>query len=206
MNTLYYSPGTCAIGIHVLLEEIGEPYKLEKVDLAVRAQYDPSYLAINAKSKVPALRRSDGTVLTEYPAISLYLALSYPAKHLVPQDIEGQVRALEIMDYVTGTLHVAWRGFWRPSNIVTNESEHPALKVRGKNAVMKGLSLLDRQLADNDYLLGAFSIADAALYFQEFWVAERGKMELPPHCAAHYARMSARPSVRAMLRQQGLAT
>jgi glutathione S-transferase len=205
MNTLYYSPGTCAIGIHILLEEIGEPYRLEKIDFAARAQYDPPYLAINPKSKVPALKRGDGSVLTEYPAISLYLALSHPEKHLVPQDVEGQVRALEAMDYVTGTLHVAWRMFWRPGNIVANESEHAALKAQGTKAVIKGLALMDRELAGKDYLLGAFSIADAALYFQEYWVAERGKLALPENCAAHYARMSARPSVQNMLRQEGLA-
>ena len=154
---------------------------------------------------MPALKRSDGTVLTEYPAIAFYLALSHPDKHLVPQSVEGQVRALEAMDYVTGTLHVAWRGFWRPGNIVPNESEHAGLKERGKNAVIKGLGLVDRELAGKDYLLGAFSIADTALYFQEFWAAERGKVALPEHCAAHYARMNARPSVQKALRMEGLA-
>jgi glutathione S-transferase len=31
---LYWGPHTCAIGIHILLEEIGEPYETEKVDTA----------------------------------------------------------------------------------------------------------------------------------------------------------------------------
>jgi len=205
MNTLYYSPGTCAIGIHLLLEEIGEPYGLEKVDFRSRAQYEPPYLAINPKSKVPALRRSDGSVLTEFPAIAMYLALSHPEKHLVPPDIEGQVRALEAMDYVVASLHPAWRMFWHPGNFATNESEHAALKERGKEAVLNGLRLLDKQLTGTEFLLGAFSIADAALYFAEYWVAARGNSALPDHCAAHYARMTARPSVQNMLRQEGLA-
>ena len=36
---LYYAPGACSLGIHVLLEEIGKPYDLQKVDLQGREQY-----------------------------------------------------------------------------------------------------------------------------------------------------------------------
>ncbi len=36
---LYYAPGACSIGIHVLLEEIGKPYELEPVNLREGAQY-----------------------------------------------------------------------------------------------------------------------------------------------------------------------
>jgi len=36
---LYYAPGVCSIGIHVLLEEIGKPYELEAVNLREGGQY-----------------------------------------------------------------------------------------------------------------------------------------------------------------------
>ena len=42
---LYYMPGACSIGIHVLLEEIGKPYDLELVNLREGAQYKPAELA-----------------------------------------------------------------------------------------------------------------------------------------------------------------
>ena len=38
---LYYMPGACSIGIHVLLEEIGKPYDLQKIDGAKQEQYGP---------------------------------------------------------------------------------------------------------------------------------------------------------------------
>ena len=62
---------------------------------------------------------------------------------------------------------------------------------------------MDKALAGKDYLLGAFSVADAALFYVEFWAAGRMKMELPPNCAAHYERMKARPAVKKVMADEG---
>ena len=49
---LYYMPGACSLGIRVLLEEIGKPYDLHKVDGAKQEQYGPDFVKLNPKSKV----------------------------------------------------------------------------------------------------------------------------------------------------------
>ena len=67
---LYYSPGACSLGIHLLLEEIGKPYELARLNLAEGEQRKPGFAAVNRKGKVPTLVRDDGTVLTEFPAIA----------------------------------------------------------------------------------------------------------------------------------------
>ena len=67
---LYYMPGACSIGIHVLLEEIGKPYDLQKIDGAKQEQYGSDYVKLNPKSKVPTLQRDAGTGRTEAPAIA----------------------------------------------------------------------------------------------------------------------------------------
>src|SRR5437667_8065951 len=102
---LYYMPGACSIGIHVLLEEIGKPYDLHKIDGAKQEQYGPDFVKLNPKSKVPTLQRDDGSVLTEYQAIAPWLARKNPDKGLLPADPEGGARALEEMDYVVYTMH-----------------------------------------------------------------------------------------------------
>jgi len=61
---LYWGPHTCAIGIHILLEEIGKPYETEKLDVGGGATHKPPFLAINPKGKVPALVINDGSVIT----------------------------------------------------------------------------------------------------------------------------------------------
>jgi len=205
VNTLYYWPGSCALGIHVLLEESGEPYDLAKVDSAAGAQHQAEYRAVNPKGKVPALRRSDGSVLTEFPAIAYWLAATNPDKKLFPANPEAQARVLEAMDYVVASLHM--QGFtriWRPANFVANEAEHGAVKARGREICETGLALMDETLAGKDYLVGDFSIADAALFYFEFWVATRLKLAMPANCAAHYARVKARPSAQKALEMEGL--
>ncbi len=204
---LFYSPGSCALGIHVLLEEIGKPYELQKINLATREQYAPDYVAINPKSKVPALQRDDGSVLTEWPAIASWLALTNADKGLLSTDPETFARTLEAVDYVAASLHM--QGFtriWKPDHFAINEADHPAVKAKGQDIVDKGLKSFDAALAGRDYLGGAqMSIADAALFYLEFWVAERLKQPMPANVAKHYERMRARPAVQKVLKDEGLA-
>ncbi len=207
MTKLYYSPGSCALGIHVLMEEIGAPYELAKVNLAAREQFSPDYVKLNPKSKVPALLRDDGTVLTEWPAIATWLALNHPEKGLLSLDKEQLARTLETVDYVCASLHM--QGFtrvWKPEAFSPNAADHGAVKARGQEIIDKGLAWFDAMLATKDYVGGAqMSIADAALFYLEFWVAERMKQPLPAHVAAHYMRMRARPAVAKALADEGLA-
>jgi glutathione S-transferase len=203
---LYYSPGACSLGIHVILEEIGKPYQLQKVDLQKQEQYGADFTSINPKSKVPTLQRDDGSVLTEFPAIATWLARSNPDKALLPSDKEAEARAFEAMDYVVSTLHM--QGFsrmFRPMNYAPSENDHDKVKARGREIFEKGLALMSKALEGKDYVAGNFSVADAALFYVEFWAAARMKMALPKNCQNHYERMISRPAVKRALEQEGLA-
>ncbi|HEX2939747.1 MAG TPA: glutathione S-transferase N-terminal domain-containing protein [Rhodopila sp.] len=202
---LMYAPGACSIGIHVLLEEIGKPYEAVAVNLREGAQYKPDFMAVNPKSKVPTLIRDDGSVLTEYPAIAFWLARTNPFANLLPDDIDLQARALELTDYVVATVHM--QGFsrmFRPSNFTPNAVDEDAVKKRGRDIMERGLALLADALAGKDYAVGAFSIADSAMFYLEFWARQAG-LTLPPNCAAHLDRMLQRPAVKRVLQQEGLA-
>ena len=203
---LYYAPGVCSIGIHVLLEEIGKPYDLQAVNLREGAQYQPGFTAVSAKSKVPALERDDGSVLTEFPAIGTYLAKQNPQAKLIPQDLESEIRAMEAMEYAVATMH--GQGFariFRPGNFGPADQED-AVKARGREMVEKGFAILDKALAGKDYLGGKdLSIADTAAFYVEFWGAGRLGMKLPANVAAHYERMKARPAVQRVMQQEGVA-
>ncbi len=202
---LYYAPGVCSIGIHVLLEEIGKPYELEAINLREGAQYKPEYTAVNPKSKVPALLRDDGTLQTEYPAIAYWLARTNPFSNLLPDNIDLQARALEIMDYCVATVHM--QGFtriFRPGNFSPDPAQEEAVKARGKEIVQKGFESLSASLGDKQYAVGNFSIADSAMFYVEFWAARVG-IPLPANLAAHFDRMKARPAVQRTLQQEGVA-
>ncbi len=206
MTTLCYAKGTCAMGIQVLLEEVGKPYDLRKVDFSKQEQHSAEYKSVNPKGKVPALVREDGSVLTEYCAIATWLALTNPDKKLMPADPEGMARTIEALDFAVGTLHMlSWRMYRRPDAYTANAAEHDQLKARGREAVEKGLAVVDEALAGKTYMTGQFSVADTALYYVEFWVAEVAKWTLRPNVQKHYDLMKTRPSVQASRREEGVA-
>jgi glutathione S-transferase len=200
---LYYSPGACSLGIHVLLEEIGKPYDLVQTDLKLPPS-DRIVTPVNPKARVPTLVRDDGSVLTEFPAIALWLARSNPATKLFPEDLEGEVRTVEAMDYCVATLHMQGFGRLFAARRAKTPAEAEMLTAAGKEIIARGFARVEAMLAGKDWLTGTYSAADAALFYVCLWAGSM-QIELPPNMAAHFARMKARPAVQATLAQEGLA-
>jgi glutathione S-transferase len=107
------------------------------------------------------------------------------------------------MDYVVGTIHgQGYTRIFTTDSFTPNEADQEAVKARGREIVQKGFALMNDALAGRDYVAGDFSIADAALFYVEFWADKIG-IALPEHCRAHYQRMLARPVVARVLREEG---
>lgn len=199
----YMTPGSCSTGIHLLLEELELPFEVYLVNLMAGDQHKPEYLAANPKATIPTLVRDDGSSITEFQAIAWWLARRYPKAGLLPQTIDDEVRVLETMDYVVGTIHgQGYTRIFTTFNYTASEAEYAAIQARGREIVATGFALMNELLAGKDYVVGSFSIADAALFYVEFW-ADKIKLELPPHCLAHYRRMLQRPAVRRVLIEEG---
>ena len=202
---LHYAPGACSLGIHVILEEIGKPYDLAKLDIRGGENLRPPFSSLNPKGKVPTLQRDDGSVVTEYPVIATYLAKMNPEAGLMPADPEAELRAAEALDYAVSTIHM--QGFsrlFRPGNFSPNEAEHDAVRARGRELIEKGYAILDKQLEGREWIAGPYSIADSAVFYVAFWGAKRMNMQLPANLAAHFERMLARPAVQRTMQQEEL--
>ena len=105
---LYYSPGSCSLAPHIVLNETGQPFELRKFATADRANYSAEYLAINPKGRIPALQ-IDGFILTENPAILAFLGRRFPSAGLYPSDgSEAEARCLELLAWSSNTVHVAY--------------------------------------------------------------------------------------------------
>lgn len=199
----YMTPGSCSTGIHILLEELELPFEAHIVNLPAGDHRKPAYLAVNPKATIPALVRDDGSALTEFQAIAWWLARAYPKAGLLPDGADGEARVIEAMDFVVATLH--GQGFARlftTDTFTSNAADHEAVKARGREIVEQGFAIMNAALAGRDYVAGRFSIADAALFYVEFWADKLG-IDLPEHCHAHYRRMRARPVVQRVLREEG---
>jgi glutathione S-transferase len=193
---LFHAPGSCSLGIRILLEEIGAPYDLAVIDLAAGAQRNPSYLAINSKGKVPALERDDGTVLTEFQAIALWLSRRFPAAGLWPTDLEGEVRMLELLEFLVGTVHM--RGFTLalvPGKFVPDHDGQDALRAHGLGVAIDGLARIAERLDGASFLNGVRpGVADAALFYLLKW-AVMIDLPLPPILSEFHDRMMRRSAV-----------
>lgn len=77
------------------------------------------------------------------------------------------------------------------------------MKARGREILVGGLELMDRMLAGKGYAVGSFSIADAALFYVDFWATRRMELPLPANLAAHFERVTSRPAVRRVLEAEG---
>lgn len=199
---LYWGPHTCAIGTHLLLEEIGRPFEVEKIDVAGGATKEPWFTSLNPKSKVPILVLDDGRVLTEFGAIAVWLARQAPELKLLPSDPDEEERALSLMDYAVGTIH--GQGFARvfmPAKFEPQDPVHQTLglgqgsvKTLGVQMIQEAFAIVDAQLAGREWAAGdAFGVADAALFYVERW-APQVNVDLPPNVLAHFTRVKARPA------------
>ena len=107
MIKLYYSPGSCALASHIALEEAGADYEAVRIDFGLDEQKKPDFLAINPKGRVPALV-SDKGILTETPAILVFISQTYPASSLAPvNDPWALAQAQSFNNYLCATVHVA---------------------------------------------------------------------------------------------------
>jgi glutathione S-transferase len=199
----YMTPGSCSTGIHILLEELELTFEVYLINLMAGDHLKPENLAVNPKATIPTLVRDDGSAITEFQAIAWWLARRYPKAKLLPEDIDGEMRVIETLDYVVGTIHgQGYTRIFTTDNYSSNEAEHEAIQARGREIVAKGFAVMNKVLEGKDYVVGNFSIADAALFYVEFW-ADKIKLELPPNCLAHYRRMLQRPVVRRVLMEEG---
>ncbi|HET7538518.1 MAG TPA: glutathione S-transferase N-terminal domain-containing protein [Polyangiaceae bacterium] len=199
----YMTPGSCSIGIHLLLEELGLFFEAHVIDLLRGDHLRPEYLAINPRGSVPALQLADGSALTDFISIARSLADTHPKRQLLPESPEDRARALRVMEYVIGVIH--GEGFTR---VFTSERYAPdpegkkAAEGEGQRIVRTGFERLEAMITGPIYAMGSFSIVDAALFYVEFWAARIG-MELPTRCQRHYQAMLQRPSVRQVLAEEG---
>lgn len=199
---LYFLPGACSIGIHALLAMIGQPFQIEKAARAATPEFE-DYKRINPKGKVPALVRDDGSLLTEFPVIALYLARLHPELDLMPTDIEGEIRVLEMTEYLVSTVHMqGYTRVRRPEKFAPSVADHAAVQAFGLGIYQAGLDRAERQINGKDWLFDKMSIADFALFYLERWSVVNGIGSLGPRCQAHHDRLWAKPEIRRALESE----
>ena len=200
MLKLYFAPGTCAMAVHIALEEAGAEYEAVRIDFTTNDQKQPEFLAINPKARVPALVTAQG-VLTETPAILAFVAQSFPAAALAPAEPFAFARAQAFNSYLCSTVHVAHAHKGRGSRWTDDAAAVEALKQKVPQNMADCFALIERDMLAGPWVLGAaYSVCDAYLFTITRWLAADGvDVARFPGVQAHSQRMNARPAVQRVL-------
>ena len=154
MYTLYYSPGTASMVVHLALLEIGCPFRLEKVDFSKDAQHSAEYLRINHRGQVPTLL-IDGKAYFESAALLMLLAERHPESGLAPT-VGGPVRAewYQWVVFFSNSLAATYRFWFYPPDLGAQEHP-PATRAALQARIEGGWAQVDTHLqAHGPYMLG----------------------------------------------------
>lgn len=206
--SLYVSPRACSLACHIALEESGLPYHVEIVKIREGAHREAAYLAVNPWGKIPALVIDD-EVLTETHAILSYIGDSATAQSLLPSASPLQrARVHEWLNFLSSTVHIAFRILTRPQSLVPDAVHFPIIRETGIPNLRKTVLEVDRRLRDRTWALGdQFSVCDPYLLVFHIWSQREDIVShLPelPHWNAHADRMLARDATWTCLEREGI--
>jgi glutathione S-transferase len=204
MLKLFHAWGSCSLASLISLEEAGADYELVVISTKAGDQLKPEYLAINPKSRVPALVTDRG-VLTETPAILAWIAQTWPAARLAPLDDPfAFAQAQAFNSYLCSTVHVAHAHRHRGYRWADDEAALAEMTRKTPENMSVAFQLLQDEMLIGPWVLGnAYSVCDAYLFTLAGWLASDGvDIAEFPKVAAHSQRVAARPAVRKVLALQ----
>ena len=203
--TFYTGPGTCALATHIALHEAGADFTLVKLDFANQQQRSSEYLRINPKGRVPALVTGQG-VLTETPALLVYVAQQFPDRNLAPlDDAFAFARLQEFNSYLASTMHVAHAHKRRGARWADDPAAIEAMQKKVPQTMRASAEHIEHGLTGPWVLGEHYSVADPYLFTIASWLEADGvDTATLPRLLAHRARMKARPAVqRALAESEG---
>jgi glutathione S-transferase len=163
---LYYSPGACS-GITInAIEELGLKCEYRKIDLSLGEQKKEGYLSINPHGKVPALL-DDGKLLTENPAILIYLNSLVSGSKLLPQTDDMYQKSLFHSDlmWLSSSFHPSVRHVCMPS-FYTVSNVYDDVIERGRTTLKVYFDIAEERLTESSYWYGEqWSIVDVYLHW-----------------------------------------
>ena len=204
MLKLFYAPHTCSLACHVALEEAGAVYSSVRIDFSIDEQRSPDYLRINPKGRVPALVTDRG-ILTENPAMLVFIAQSFPQAQLAPlDDPYAFAKVQEFNLYLCATLHVAHAHRMRGHRWADDPAAIAEMQRKVPESVGACYDLIEREMLKGPWVMGeAYTICDPYLFTLAQWLEDDGvEPSRFPRVIEHRARMSVRASVREAIEQE----
>lgn len=186
---LHYAPFTRATRPRWLLEEMGVPYELVRVDLAAKQHKSAAHLEKHPHGAVPVLEDGD-LVLIESAAICAYIAEKHPEKGFGPKDAAERGRFYQWLFYAMATLEPPALSAWGAKKQETDEQKRAFAEAKPKLDVC--FAFLEKSLAGREHFLGRMTAVDCVL--GSILALAQPLLDPYPALKAYTARMKERPA------------
>ncbi len=179
--------------VSIMLEEVGHPYSVHPVDIGKNEQFNPAFLKISPNNRIPAIvDRDNGMSLFESGAILMYLAEK--TGKLWPKTGEAHWRTVEWLMWQMG-------GFGPMLGqahhfLKFNVGKAPYAEERYGTETKRLYGVLDRRLAEVEYVAGDYSIADISIWpWASRFEWQQIDLQQFPNVLRWYRAIAARPAV-----------
>jgi GSH-dependent disulfide-bond oxidoreductase len=197
MIDLYYWTTPNGHKITMFLEEAGLPYRIIPVNISSGEQFKPDFLAISPNNRIPAIVDNEpadgGAPVSVFESGAILLYLAEKTGKFISADLRKRVDTLQWLFWQMGGLgpmagqnhHFA---IYAPEKL-------PYAITRYLNETNRLYGVLNKKLADRDFIAGDYSIADMACYPWIVPYERQGqKLEDFPHLKRWFEAIAARPA------------
>lgn len=198
MIELFYWPTPNGHKITIFLEESGTDYRIHPVHIGRGEQFKPDFLKISPNNRMPAIidraPADGGAAISVFESGAILLYLAEKVGQFIPEDIRDRVEVLQWL-------------FWQMGGLgpMAGQNHHfvkyapekiPYAMDRYIKETSRLYAVLDRRLADREFVAGEYSIADMAAYP---WIVpyerQQQKLENFPNLQRWFETIRARPAV-----------
>ena len=201
---LWYWPTPNGWKVPIALEEMGLPYEVKPVNIGAGEQFTPEFLAISPNNRMPALvdpEGPDGKPLSIFESGAILQYLGNKSGQFYPSDIRARAEVDQWLFWQVGGLGPMagqTHHFRQYAPALIKDQRQIAYGVRRYTDETNRLyGVLDRRLADRDYVAGEYSIADMAIWPWILPGPQGQDLDDFPHLKAWMERVGARPAVQA---------
>jgi len=197
--SLYYADRSAAMGVRVILEEIGAPYELIWTDILPGSTREPEFLSLNPNGWIPVLVWQEGAIY-ECGAITVFLCDRHSEAGLapVPGDPERGLY-LQWLFFFSSSLQNAYQMTYYTDRFCSSKEDQLSVKRRSNSRLRELWQVVDDAIGESDWLLGKrFSAADIYLFMLTTWLnefLEHPSLESFPNVERVATEIMNRPSV-----------
>jgi len=195
MLTLYHCTGSRSMRSLWLLNEMGIDFELKELPFSMEGLRTPAYLSISPLGRVPCLVDGDVSVF-ESGAIAQYLGEHYDPEGKLHRPV-GHAERTEwlIWLHYAETMAVHGASLVQQRVFIAKEDRSPVVQKLESRRLEKSLEVVDRHLADRDYLLkSGFSTVDTNVGYSVHLAKGFVSLDPFPNVVKYYERISARPA------------